>query len=65
MKKLGYELRIGNNYNYHDDIHCFGYPCKIIDIFHDGNNIIYEFKQDGKTGIGATIYPEKLKPIKP
>ena len=64
-KELGYELRIGREYNYFE----FGdetlYPCKLINIINDGRYVLYEFMHDNTNGsCGATIYPEKLKPRK-
>lgn len=65
--KLGerpkYEIRIGRHYDYFDSPETPSKKCKIIDIFYDGNYIIYEFKYLFETGTFATIYPQKLKPI--
>lgn len=63
-QKLGYELRIGNTYNYYETKKAEPMPCRLINILHDGHYVIYEFKHEKKTAIGATIYPEKLQPKK-
>lgn len=61
---LGYELRIGNKYNYFEYKDDTPYPCELVNIIHDGYYILYEFKHYNDASIGCTIYPEKLKPIK-
>ena len=69
MFKLGYELRIGNKYNYYDTENSDPISVEICNILHDGYYVVYEFKYknfDGNlpiSGIGATIYPDKLKPL--
>lgn len=63
MKKLDYQLRIGNSYNYFDTKESLAMPCKLINILHDGHYVVYEFKHDNSTAVGATIYPERLRPI--
>jgi hypothetical protein len=77
-ENLGYELRIGNKYNYFEYKDDTPYPCELINIIHDGYYVIYEFKHEeitdestelltitkNRTTIGSTIYPEKLKPLK-
>jgi len=61
--KLGYELRIGNRYIYYDTETSEGMLCKLINIIHDGDYVVYEFKHNGSRAIGATIYPTKFKPF--
>lgn len=63
-QKLGYELRIGNSYNYYETETSLPMPCKLINILHDGFYVIYEFQHDKGTAVGATIYPVKLQPKK-
>lgn len=60
-QKLGYELRIGNDYFYYDTEASLPLPCKLINICHDGDNVVYEFSHHDVGAIGATIYPNKLK----
>ena len=59
--KTGYDLRIGNSYDYYETDESNPMPCKLINILHDGHYVVYEFKHDNSTGIGATIYPQRLK----
>ncbi len=63
-QKLGYEIRIGNHYNYYDTETSIPIPCEITNIIHDGHYVVYEFINKEFTGRGATIYPDKLKPKK-
>ena len=64
--KLGdrpkYEIRIGSHYNYFDTPESEPIKCKIIDIFYDGNYIVYEFRHHNSPSAGSTIHPQKLKP---
>ncbi len=61
---LGYQLRIGNKYNYFDTFESDPIEVRISNIIHDGHYFVIEFTYEYFDGIGATIYPHKLKPIK-
>lgn len=63
-KKLGYDIRIGFKYNYFEAEKSEPILVKVIDIIHDGNDVVYSFKRENSVGCGATIYPKKLKPKK-
>lgn len=60
--KLGYELRIGSDYDYCEFGSDERRPCKLANIMHNGYDVVYEFRPDNKNTLGATIYPNKLQP---
>lgn len=58
---------IGREYIYCDTINGsyeLRQRCKLINVKYDGYYVIYEFKINNGGGIGATIFPWKLIPIK-
>jgi len=59
---IDHELRIGQPYDYYEFGSKIGLPCILIDIHHDGYNVIYTFKHESFKGTGSTIYPMKLLP---
>lgn len=62
MDNLGYQIRIGNKYEYRDTPDSIPFSCVVTNIIHDGFYVVYEFQSDH--GLGATIYPAKLVPRK-
>lgn len=61
--KLGYEIRIGDHFDYYDTSDSHPIRCEIINIINDGDYIIYEFKDRNSTAVGSSIYPEKFRPL--
>lgn len=61
--KLGYEIRIGDHFDYYDTNDSHPIRCEIINIINDGDYIIYEFKDRNSTAVGSSIYPEKFRPL--
>lgn len=63
-QNLGYELRIGSYYNYYEDESSIALPCQLTNIIHDGHYVVYEITSLlSNSGVGATIYPNKLTPL--